>query len=554
MAKFEQEALINNQLSATRGLVANTLISFQSQKREFNASGGSISHILNINNINQDYKIPELSLNEVYPYSILPITVTPGEIYDDEADVYLEQLHNITERVRKLTPTSTLYAKYQSKGFDINQTLIESGRDFDELGLSQREVYLSDPDRRMVFDFDEVEDRIRKVTENVSIINSIINLTNSRISYSRTFIRNLFQITPEYLNENRHGLNGIYDPSEIPTNVGNGEIYDDDIDLYLERLENIFDVAEFNFDTYPSLARKYRDTAGLDITDSLRRAGVDAQQVQLIANSFESATPELYDIETISQQVIVLEDTIQETFLNSIELLYKQTAILNQLPKTIEQIFANLAEEITDKVEEAGGTEEEVQVAVTEGVKEVLEDLEESREEQERENEVLQEDDELDADDQDAIIVAETPGIPEIEDLVYHLFNFTEIEEIEEIEEVVEVEEEDSDGVVTVDQFLHSARVHSSPSVIRAIAQATAFSSNDRIKGFEVSTNTEVYESGEADFQVSLYFTLRPGGEGSFTLLSGEIITWAAADVTTSLEILYYSASLIDGVATVTYH
>ena len=547
-SKFEKEALISRRLDSTKSVVAQTLVSHQSQQRQFNASGGSISHILNINNVNQDYRIPELQLNDVYPPNVLPVAVTPGEVYDDESNVYLEQLQNITQRVRELTPTSSLYQRYQTEGIDINKTLIDSGRDFDELGLSQREEFIDDPDSLQVFDFDEAEDRIRKVIINASIINNLIATTNQRIRYSRAFIRNLFQISPDYLPANIHGLNGIYDPSDIPTNVGDQNVYVDDIDLNLERLQNIFDVAEFNFDTLPGLGRRYRDT-GLEITESLRRKGVDTEVVTLDANSFETITPEIYDIETISQQVIVLESTIADTFISSIELLYKQTAILNQLPDTIQHIIDNVVAEATRVAEasvDTSQTEAEQQVEIQESVRETLAEvsqtIQESISDTEQEQEELQEDAEILNPQEPVEIEAEIPEAIEI---------IPEVEEVPEVQEIIPEEEpepepEPESEQLSFEQFVsnHDAASVSARS-LAVIDAAYIISSVSLPSGVTAGVRiTATERPTEFRYVITMLISAGPTGAGvafSGTLPSGK--TFNFSERTAAVANFYYQAT-----------
>ena len=432
-AQHEKQAILENRLNAVRASVVRVIGRQQSVNNSYLQATANMSHILNINNLERDYQIPDLPLNEVYPGNVLPIAVNKGEIYNDDYDVRLEELDFAGSIVRQLSPTTTLYNRYLDAGFSEEEAINSAHESFNQLRLQQIEYSDREFTTLDIRDLSVIEDNLRKLENAIPALQSIITTAENRITDANRQIRRIFAISERVTGEESFGLNAVYDPDELSTRVGSISAYKDDFDMAVEQLNNLFDVASYNASGVNEAIRNNLN-AGVSHTQTQRNVRADSSSLVLQAQSYQEPSKQIYDIDFFAAQLEILENAVEVTTALAYETLYKQTSLRNQFPETLDLVLQNIIEEVRQNVEEqreeieqeirqeadSDATEEEIQEAVQVAVEEqiaedVLQDFVEITEVQEEVEEVqtLQEDDEV----LEPILEIETPQIevPETE-------------------------------------------------------------------------------------------------------------------------------------------
>ena len=344
MASQHEDILrIQRVLDTMKDSVERASANKEAQVSELLTSNGALSHVLNVNNFRNNYRIPNLPLNSVYNKQQLPVTVGSGN-YDDTQDVDLNYLQSLTDKTRNLNPTSTLYQGYIDRGMSRTKAIEMASREFrnENEKLAQNDSLFTG-ENESIQGFDDVSRRVGKVVDILRQTNNISTQIRDASRANANRVENLFRLTPEFFGENEFGLNGIYSPVVIPTRA-KAINYDDTKDVNLSQLQDAFNFATFRYRVAPTLTRRY---GAIDPNAITTQVKIQREIADAIQGLNQKATIDFSDfqLQEFTNQMRILEDSANRTFRETISLLYEQTAIASQLPDTVSFIISKFREQ-----------------------------------------------------------------------------------------------------------------------------------------------------------------------------------------------------------------
>ena len=300
----------------------------------FNTLIGNAGYILNNNNINNEYKLPDTPLNEVYPNAILPINVVSGKNYDDTIQVNLELLKSVSDRAKATSPSGTFIHEYLQRGHTLDSAIEQTRKVNQHFVIEQGGIFSTEqPQSRQ-----ELRERIDEITGLLGIVNSFAGLVNQTISELSRSISFTLAISPRFASGSEFGLNSVYDSDVLPTSVVSDN-YRDTFDIDTDKLDGLFQDSLFLNQSRQDVISDYEEKLRLSRTEALDK--LNSVQASVIGQQrLEEQEQQTFDI--IARQSLVLLDNLRNNQDRLLLLINKLQGIRVQLPDAIDNVLQKI--------------------------------------------------------------------------------------------------------------------------------------------------------------------------------------------------------------------